>query len=82
MDSSISEFQDALSLKRDGRRVSLEGILTGSALGLFLVYTLKDTQVPLAQIDIGSSDEWLRTGEFEPIAIALQGESVLEFADA
>ncbi|QPN66976.1 hypothetical protein [Synechococcus sp. CBW1006] len=81
MDSSISEFQDALSLKRDGRRVSLEGILTGSALGLFLVYTLKDTQIPLAQIDIGSSDEWLRTGEFEPIAIGKASGPVVAPAD-
>ena len=31
-----------MSLKRDGRRVSLEGVLTGAALGIVLLYLVED----------------------------------------
>ena len=40
--SGLSEFKDAVSLKRDGRRVSLEGVLTGAALGIVLLYLVED----------------------------------------
>lgn len=40
--SSFSQLQDAVSLKRDGRRVSLEGVLTGTALGILLIYLLEE----------------------------------------
>ena len=42
MDALISELRESGGLKRDGRRVTLEGVLTGAALGLFLVYTFDD----------------------------------------
>ena len=38
----MSEFKDAVSLKKDGRRVSLEGVLTGAALGIVLLYLVED----------------------------------------
>lgn len=31
-----------MTLRRDGRRVSLEGVLTGAALGIFLLYLIED----------------------------------------
>ena len=31
-----------MSLKKDGRRVSLEGVLTGAALGIVLLYLVED----------------------------------------
>jgi hypothetical protein len=40
--SGLSEFKDAVSLKKDGRRVSLEGVLTGAALGMVLLYLVED----------------------------------------
>lgn len=46
MDALISDLRESGALKRDGRRVSLEGVLTGAALGLFLVYMLDDLAAP------------------------------------
>lgn len=45
--SGLSEFKDAVSLKRDGRRVSLEGVLTGAALGIVLLYLVEDALASL-----------------------------------
>jgi len=40
--SALSEFTDAATLKKDGRRVSLEGVLTGAALGIMLLYLTEE----------------------------------------
>jgi|694.fasta_scaffold52464_3 hypothetical protein len=40
--SGLTEFADAASLKKDGRRLSLEGVLTGSALGVLLLYLMEE----------------------------------------
>lgn len=38
----LQRLTDELTLKRDGRRVSLEGVLTGGALGLVLLYMFQE----------------------------------------
>lgn len=48
MDALISDLRESGALQRDGRRVSLEGVLTGAALGIFLVYMLEDLAAPAA----------------------------------
>lgn len=40
--SGLSEFADAATLKKDGRRISLEGVLTGAALGIMLLYLTEE----------------------------------------
>jgi hypothetical protein len=40
--SGLAEFADAATLKKDGRRLSLEGVLTGSALGVLLLYLMEE----------------------------------------
>ncbi len=63
MDASISEVRETITLKRDGSRVSLEGVLTGSALGLFLVYLTEDSLEKAAQLfDWGESSHPSGTG--------------------
>jgi hypothetical protein len=40
--SSFDHLQDVVTLKKDGRRISLEGVLTGAALGILLLYLLEE----------------------------------------
>lgn len=51
--SGLSEFKDAVSLKKDGRRVSLEGVLTGAALAIVLLYLVEDAAAAGAGPPIG-----------------------------
>jgi hypothetical protein len=51
--SGLSEFKDAVSLKKDGRRVSLEGVLTGAALGIVLLYLVEDAVAAVSGPPIG-----------------------------
>ena len=46
--STLSELTDAVSLKKDGSRVSLEGVLTGAAFGIVFLYLLDAGQQALA----------------------------------
>ncbi|MFM9110204.1 MAG: hypothetical protein ACKOPN_06355, partial [Prochlorococcaceae cyanobacterium] len=39
---ALTTFSDAVTLRKDGGRVSLEGVLTGAALGILLLYLLED----------------------------------------
>ena len=51
--SGLSQFADVATLKKDGRRISLEGVLTGAALGVVLLYLLDEVQASVGQRRIG-----------------------------
>jgi Ca2+-binding RTX toxin-like protein len=53
INSQLEEFKDAVSLKRDGGRISLEGVLTGAALGIVLLYMLEDALAGTGQAPRG-----------------------------
>ena len=55
--SGLTEFADAASLKKDGRRISLEGVLTGSALGVLLLYLMEE--------GLAASGQRFRGGPFD-----------------
>lgn len=40
--AGLDQLQDAVTLKLDGRRLSLEGVLTGTALGVLLIYLVEE----------------------------------------
>jgi hypothetical protein len=46
--SSLSELTDTVTLKKDGGRISLEGVLTGAAFGLVFLYMLDSGMQALA----------------------------------
>jgi hypothetical protein len=46
--SSLSELTDTVTLKKDGGRISLEGVLTGAAFGIVFLYLLDAGQQALA----------------------------------
>lgn len=46
---SFEQIQDAVSLREDGRRISLEGVLTGFAFGILLIYLLEESAVAAGQ---------------------------------
>lgn len=46
--SSLSELTDTVTLKKDGGRISLEGVLTGAAFGLVFLYLLDSGMQALA----------------------------------
>ena len=51
-----------MTLRKDGRRVSLEGVLTGAALGVLLLYLLEDAGAATAEPFVGGS-----TGDPGPV---------------
>ena len=55
--SSFDQLQDAVTLKRDGRRLSLEGVLTGTALGVLLIYLVDEAVAAILNTRGGSPIE-------------------------
>lgn len=51
--SGLSQFADLATLKKDGRRISLEGVLTGAAVGVVLLYLLEEVQAATGRRRIG-----------------------------
>ncbi len=66
--SALDEFRDAVSLRKDGRRLSLEGVLTGAALGIVLLYMLEDAIAATSRPQGGGPIDWgepIDLGQFQ-----------------
>ena len=64
----MGRFTDELTLRRDGRRISLEGVLSGGALGLVLLYLLNEGGKTFARTRSGEGLELGEPVEFGPFA--------------
>jgi hypothetical protein len=64
----MGRLTDELSLRRDGRRISLEGVLSGGALGLVLLYLLNEGEKAFARTRSGEGLELGEPVEFGPFS--------------
>lgn len=64
----MGRFTDELTLRRDGRRISLEGVLSGGALGIVLLYLLQEGTKTLARTRTGEGLELGEPVEFGPFS--------------
>jgi len=74
--SSFDDFQDAVSLKQDGRRISLEGVLTGAALGILFLYMVEEIAAAAGRPQGGGPIQGPDVADIGPILARLRGRPV------
>ena len=74
--SSFDDFQDAVTLKQDGRRISLEGVLTGAALGILFLYMVEEIAAAAGRPQGGGPIEGPDVVDIGPILARLRGRPI------
>ncbi|MEB3270680.1 MAG: hypothetical protein VKJ44_03380 [Synechococcus sp.] len=69
--SSFDHLQDVVTLKKDGRRISLEGVLTGAAVGILLLYLLEDAAAAAGRPSGGGPIEEPEPADLGPFRTAV-----------